>query len=120
MSWIDAARPEDVPTIPVLGVSTMGHTTQGSPSMAVLPHDEGAVLSEIASVKSAQFFLGSRSSRPEGSGMDVSSAALSLAVVSFPHRVLLVDATSNLHPFFTHHAVDGPICLATIAHAFNY
>ena len=31
--------------------------------------------------------------------MDVSLAALSSAVVSFPHKVLLVDATSNLHPW---------------------
>ena len=34
--------------------------------------------------------------------MDVSSAALSSAVVSFPHKVPIVDATSNLHPFLTH------------------
>ena len=100
VSWIDAARLECMPTLTVLGTSTMGRTTQGSPSIAVLPPDEGAVLSEIASVKSAQFFSESRSCRPEGSGMDVSSAVLSLAVVSFPHKVILVDATSNLHQFF--------------------
>ena len=98
----------------------MGCTTQGSPSIAVLPPDEGAILSEIASVKSAQFFSESQSCQPEGSGMDVSSAALSSAVVSFPHKVLLVDTTSNLHPFFTHRLDAGPIRLATIAHAFNY
>ena len=60
--------------------------------------EEGAVLSEIASVISAQFCSESQSRRPEGSGMDVSSAALSSAVVSFPQKVLLVDPTSNLHP----------------------
>ena len=47
--------------------------------------------------------------------MDVSSAALSSAVVIF-----LVDVTSNLHPFFTHKLDAGPIRLATIAHAINY
>ena len=31
VSWIDAARPEGVPTSPVLGASTMGRTTQGFP-----------------------------------------------------------------------------------------
>ena len=31
VSWIDAARPEGVPTLPVLGASTMGRTMQGSP-----------------------------------------------------------------------------------------
>ena len=98
----------------------MGRTTQGSPSRAVLPPEEGAVLSEIASVRSAQFFSESRSRRPEGSGMDISSAVLSSAVVSFPQKVLLVDTTSNLHPFFTHRLDSGPIRLTTIAHAFNY
>ena len=34
--------------------------------------------------------------------MDVSSAAPSSAVVSFPQEVLLVDANSTLHPFFAH------------------
>ena len=52
--------------------------------------------------------------------MDVSSAALSSAVVSFPQKVLLVDVTSNLHPFLTHRLDAGPIRLTTIAHAFNY
>ena len=37
VSWIDAARPVGVPTPPVLGASTMGCTTQGSPSIAVIP-----------------------------------------------------------------------------------
>ena len=36
VSWIDAAG---VPTLPVLGASMMGHTTQGHPSIAVLPPD---------------------------------------------------------------------------------
>ena len=52
--------------------------------------------------------------------MDVPSAALSSAVVSFPQRVLLVDATSNVHPFFTHQLDAGAIRFTTIAHAFNY
>ena len=51
VSWIDAAHPEGVPTLPVLGASMMGRTTQGSSSIA----DEGVVLSEIALVRSAQF-----------------------------------------------------------------
>ena len=50
-----------MPMLPVLGTSTMGRTTQGSPSVAVLPPEEGAVLSEIALEKSAQFVSESRS-----------------------------------------------------------
>ena len=94
-----------------LGASTMDHTTQGSPSIAVMPPEEGAVWSESASVKSAQLLPESLSGRPEGSGIDVSSAAQSITVV---------DATSNLHPYFTHRLDAGPIRLTMIAHAFNY
>ena len=50
ISWIDAARLEGVPTIPVLGASTMGRTTQGSPTEAVLTPGEGEVLPDIDSV----------------------------------------------------------------------
>ena len=50
MSWIEAPRPEGAPTIPVLGASTMARTSQGSPSVAVLPLDEGAVLADVDSV----------------------------------------------------------------------
>ena len=50
MSWIEAPRPEGAPTIPVLGASTMAHTSKGSPSVAVLPPDEGAVLADVDSV----------------------------------------------------------------------
>ena len=52
--------------------------------------------------------------------MDVSSAALNSAVVTFPQEVLLVDTISILHPFSTHRLDAGPIRLTTIAHAFNY
>ena len=103
-----------MPTLPVLGASTMSRTTQGSPSIAGLPPEEGATLSEIASVNCAQFPSESRTCRRDASGMDVS------AVVFVPQGILLMDATSILHPFFTHRLDAGPIRLTMIAHAFNY
>ena len=45
-----APWPEGAPKIPVLGASTMAHTSQGSPSVAVLPPKEGVVLADVASV----------------------------------------------------------------------
>ena len=101
--------------IPVLGASTMGCTSQrsqGSPSGCYTP--------DVDSGKFARSFSGSRSDRPDASGIDVSSAALSSAVVLFSRTILLVDVASDLHPFFTHRLDAGPIRLATIAHAFNY
>ena len=42
VSWIEAPRPKGAPTVPVLGASTMGRTSQDSPSVAVLlPEEEG-------------------------------------------------------------------------------
>ena len=102
VSWIDAARLVDVPAPLVLGASTMDRTMQGPPSIAIIPPEGGAVLSESASVKSAQLLPDSLSGRLEGSRIDVSSAAPSITVVVLPQEVLLVDAASNLHPYFTH------------------
>ena len=120
VSWTEAARPKGVPTIPVSGARMMGRTSQGSLSVAVLPPDEGAVLADVDSVRSAGSLSGSQSDRPDASGMDVSSAALSSAVAPISRTILLVDVSCNLHPFFTHTLDAGPIRLATIAHAFNY
>ena len=61
VSWIDAARPVDVPAPLVLGASTMDRTTQDSPSIAIIPPEGAAVLSESASVKSAQLLSDSLS-----------------------------------------------------------
>ena len=42
VSWIEAPWPKGAPTVPVLGTSTMGRTSQDSPSVAVLlPEEEG-------------------------------------------------------------------------------
>ena len=69
---------------------------------------------------SAGSLSGSRAECPNASGVDVSSAALSSAVVPFSQTVLRVDVYCYLHPFFVHKLDAGPIRLATIAHAFNY
>ena len=52
--------------------------------------------------------------------MDVSSVSPGTVVTFLLQEVLLVDATSSLHPFFTHQLDAGPIRRTTIAHAFNY
>ena len=49
-SWIKTPHPVGAPQIPVLGVSTVAHTSQGSPSIDVLPPDEGVVLADVDSV----------------------------------------------------------------------
>ena len=78
MSWIEAPRPEGAPTIPVLGASTMAHTSQGSPSVAVLPPDEGVVLADVDSVGRTGSLSGSRADCLNVSGMDCSGMDVSL------------------------------------------
>ena len=52
VSWLEAPRPTGAPAVPMLGASTMGRTSQESPSVDVLPPEEGAVLANVVSVGS--------------------------------------------------------------------
>ena len=120
VSWIEAPRPKSAPTIPVLDDSTMARTSQGSPSVAVLPPDEGSVLVDVHWLGSSGSLSGSRADCPNALGIDVSLASLSSAVVPFSQTVLRVDVSYDLQPFYMHKLDAGPMRLATIAHAFNY
>ena len=126
MSWIEAPRPVGAPTIPVLGASTVARTSQGSPSVDVLPPDEGVVLADVDSVGCTGSLSGSRAAFPnmsdvDGSGMEVSLSSLTSAVVPFSSTVIRVDVSCVLHPFSVHKLDAGLYMrLVTIAHAFNY
>ena len=115
VSWIDVAHPVGGPTLPVLGASTMGRTTPGSPSISVLPPGggEGVVMSEIDSVKSTQVQPESPTCRRGGlqNGCFVHYSGFSSGVVS---------TGSSTSGYFHTPVGCGPIRLTTIAHAFNY
>ena len=53
VSWLETPGPKGAPTIPVLGASIMHRTSQVSPSITVLPPEEGAVMADVDSIKSA-------------------------------------------------------------------
>ena len=123
-SWITNPSPVSAPPVPVLGASTIAHTSQGSPSIDVLPPDEGVVLADVDStgVHSA---LGSQvcdrsQMNVDGSRMGVSSGSVFSAGLFFSASILRIDGSCVLHPFTTHKLDAGPIRLLTIAHAFNY
>ena len=71
----------------MLGASTVAHTSQGSPSVDVLPPDEGVVLADVdsAGVQSASGSQESGQSRMDvdGSRMGVSSSSVSSAGIPF-------------------------------------
>ena len=120
VSWLETPRPKGAPTIPVLGASTMDRTSQDSPSITVLPPDEGAVMADVNSMRSVESSSGSRAECLSASGKDVASAPLRSALMPVAPSVLRVAVSCALHPFFVHKLDSGPIRLMTIAHAFNY
>ena len=83
------------------------------------------MLADVASVERTGSLSGSRADCPnvsklDGSGMNVSLASLTSAVVPFSSTVLRVDISCVLHPFFVRKLDAGPVRLVMIAHAFNY
>ena len=108
------------PAVPMLGASTMGRTSLESPSVAVLPPEEGAVLADVVSVGSVGSLSGSRADYRNAVGLDVTSAPQSSVVIPFSQSVLRLDVSCDLHLFFVPKLDSGPIRLMTIAHAFNY
>ena len=120
VSWIDVARPVGLRAPSILGASTVGRSTQNSHTTSIGPPADRTLLSGGASVDSGRLLPGSLVYNPEGSVVDVSSGARNSMVRSLPQEVLLVDTTVSLHPFFVHELDVAPICLTTIAHAFNY
>ena len=121
MSWIKAPRPEGAPRIPMLGTSTVAHTSQGSPSMDVLPPDEGVVLADVDFVGCMRSLSGPRAVCPnmtdvDGSGMGVLSGSLTSAVVPFSSTVIWVDVSCVLPPFSVHKLDAGPIWLVRRQH----
>ena len=115
--------PVSAPPVPVLGVNTVTHTSQGSPSIDSLPPDEGVVLADVDSAgvhSTSGSQVSGRSRMNVGSRMGVSSSSVFSAGLPFSASILRIDGSCVLHPFTTHKLDAGPIRLLTIAHAFNY
>ena len=50
-SWIVIPPPGGAPAVPMLGASTVAHTSRDSLSVTVLPPDEGVVLADVDSMR---------------------------------------------------------------------
>ena len=94
-SWITAPEPVGAPPVPVLGASTVAHTSWGSPSVDGLPPDEGVVLADVdsAGMRSASGSQVSGQSRMDvdGSRMGVSSSSVSSAGIPFSASIIQID-----------------------------
>ena len=123
--WIAAHPPVGAPAVPMLGASTVAHTSRGSPSITALPPDEGVVLTDVDFVRNGRSTLHGRVSDHASAPSDDSQMALMTDSVSptdnpFAATTLRSNNACALHPFSLHMLNAGPVRLMTIAHAFNY
>ena len=114
-----------VPAVPMLGASTVTHTSRDSPSVTALPPDEGVVLADVDSMRdgcsiSHHSASGHASMPSDDCRMAPLTDSVSPEESPFAKAALRIDDTSALHPFSLHKSDAGPVRLMTIAHAFNY
>ena len=113
------------PAVPMLGASTVAHTSRDSPSVTALPPDERVVLADVDSMcdgRSISHHSGSgHASMPsDDCRREPLTDLVAPAGSPFAVAALRIDETSAIHPFSVHKSDVGPIRLMTIAHAFNY
>ena len=124
-SRIAAPPPVGAPAVPMLGASTVAHTSRGSPSITASPPDEGVVLADVDSVgnerSNSQGRVSGHASAPsDDSQIAPMSDSVSLTDNPFAATALRIDDACALHPFSVHTLYAGPVRLMSIAHAFNY
>ena len=124
-SWIAIPPPGGAPAVPMLGASTVAHTSRDLPSVTALPPDEGVVLADVDSMHDGRSNSHDSVSGHASAPSDDSRRAPMTDLVSprenpFAATALKIDDACALHPFSVHKSYAGPVCLMTIAHAFNY
>ena len=106
-SWIAAPPPVGAPAVPMLGASTVAHTSRGSPSITALPPDEGVVLADVDSVRNGRSTSHGRLSGHASAPSDDCQMAPMTDLVSptdtpFAATVLRINHVCALHPFSVH------------------
>ena len=124
-SWITIPPPGGAPAIPMLGASTVAHTSRDSPSVTALPPDGGVELADVDSMRDGcSISHHSASGHASMPSDDCRRASMTDSVAPeespFTAAALRIDDTSALHPFSVHKSNAGPVRLMTIVHAFNY
>ena len=124
-SWLTKPPTGGTPAVPMLGTSTVAHTSRDSPSVTALPPDEGVELADVDSAQDERSLSQHRESIHDGTpSEDGRSSPLTGSAgppaISFATSAIRIDDTSVLHPFFPQKSDAGPVRLMMIAHAFNY
>ena len=105
-SWITIPPPGGTPVVPMLGASTVAHTSRDSPSVTGLPPDEGVELTDVDSLRDGRSMShhsasGHTSMPSEGGRRAPLTDSVVQEVSPFAATALRIDDTSALHPFFS-------------------
>ena len=124
-SWLTIPPPGGTPAVPMLGASTVAHTSRDSPSVTALPPDEGVELADVDSVRNGRSMSWHSESKhtsmpSEGGRRSPLTDSVVPEAIPFATTAIRMDDSSTLHPFYPRKSDAGPVRLMTIAHAFNY
>ena len=112
VSWLTSKESTVMPSIPVLGASTMHRAGPSSLTVCSLPSAAVIAVSDAPPV--------SQCAKEITSSMGLAPPTVISAPSAVENMVITVDSSSVLHPFHVHKMDSGPVRLMTIAHAFNY
>ena len=103
-SWIAIPPPGGAPAVPMLGASTVAHTSQDSPSVTTLPPDEGVVFADVDSMCDGRSILHHSASGHASMPSDDCRRApltdsVSPAGSPFAVAALRIDDASTIHTF---------------------
>ena len=113
-SWLTIPPPGDTPPVPMLGASTVAHTSWDSPSVTALPPDEGVELADVDSTRNGES-MSRRSesihaSMPsEGGRSSPLTGSVGPLAILFATTAIRMDDTSILHPFLRIGRTEGHV-----------
>ena len=113
-SWLTIPPMGGTPAVPMLGASTVAHTSRDSPSVTALPPDEGVELADVDSAQDEQLLSRHRgsihtSTPSEGGQSSPLTGSVGPPVILFATSAIRIDDTSVLHPFFPQKSDAGPV-----------
>ena len=107
------SRGGGTPAVPMLGASTVAHTSRDSPSVTALPPAEGVVLVNVDSMRDGRSISHhSENGHASMPSDDCRRAPLTDSVSpeesAFAAAALRIDDTGALHPYSVHKSDAGP------------
>ena len=101
-SWLMIPPTGGTPAVPMLGASTVAHTSRDSPSVTALPPDEGVALADVDSAQDEQSMSRHRgsihtSTPSEGGRSSPLTGSVGPPAIPFATSAITIDDTSVFH-----------------------